>query len=40
MHVLQWDDFSKLLQTINILDLTAEFRAVENRQYLRFVLVK
>lgn len=32
VDILHWDDFSELLQTIHILDLTAELGAVENRK--------
>lgn len=33
MDILHWDDFSKHLQAIHILDLTAELGAVENRNH-------
>lgn len=31
VDIVHWDNFSKLLQTIHILDFTAELGAVENR---------
>lgn len=36
VDILHWDDFSKLLQTIHIFDLTAELGAIENRKYKDF----
>lgn len=33
VDILHWDDFSKLLQTVHILDLAAELGAVENRNH-------
>lgn len=31
VDILHWDDISKFLQTVHILDLTAELGAVENK---------
>lgn len=38
VDILHWDDFSKFLQTIHILDLTAELGAVENKKIIKICL--